>query len=100
MTTTELKQKACKLYRELWGDDWISEHEAGIYDTTSLHPDENGDFYFSLLQSDAVADCEPFATEEEAIEYLSNLPPEKPADHCTRFLCNIKTGEVKVIEHY
>jgi hypothetical protein len=100
MTVGALKQKACKLYRELWGNDWISEHEAGIYDTTSLHPDKNGDFYFSLLQSDAVADFKPFATEEEAIKFLSNPPPDKPADHRTTFLCNINTGEAKVIEHY
>jgi hypothetical protein len=99
MTTTALKQKACKLYRELWGDDWIAEHKGGIYDSFSL-PDENGDFDFYLLQSDTVADCEPFATEEEAIEFLSNPPPEKPADHCTTFLCNINTGEIKVLAHY
>jgi hypothetical protein len=99
MATLTWKQKACKLYRELWGDDWISEHKAGIYDSYS-HPDKNGDFDFYLLQSDAVANCKPATTFEEFYESLNANQGEKPADHCTHFLCNIKTGEVKVVEHY
>jgi hypothetical protein len=100
MTVGALQQKACKLYRELWGNDWISEHEAGIYDSTSVPPDKNGNFYFSLLQSDAVANCKPATTFEEFYASLNANQGEKPADHCTRFLCNINTGEIKVLAHY
>lgn len=99
MTERELKQKAFLMYCELWGDDWIEEHKADIYDSTTIPPDENGQFRFYLLQSDSVGSGKPATTFEEFYAIVS-AHNEDPFEHCTTFLCDLKTGEVVVEEHY
>lgn len=99
MTERELKQKAFLMYCALWGDAWIAEHRNGIYDSTWVPPDKDGQFYFYLTQSDEVAASKPATTFEEFYAIVS-AHNEDPFEHCTTFLCDLKTGEVVVEEHY
>lgn len=92
MTFNEMRRKCLRKYIELWGEEWVEARKPSIGDGYT-EADEDGILKYSICQGDKL--LEPPASSEFDV-YLSHDPPQ----HCTEFKCNMKTGEVELVEHY
>ncbi len=91
MKFREMKQKCIQKYIELWGNEWVEPRKPSMWECYS-DEDEDGILKYSICQGDKL--LEPPASTEFDV-YLSHDPPQ----HCTEFKCNMKTGEIEVIDH-
>lgn len=91
MTFKEMTMKCMAQYVSLWGDDWIKQRHKSI--GVEYSDDREKDMiYFAFSQSDKLLEPPP----AKPVIRLGNTPPQ----HYTEFKCNMKTGEVELVEHY
>ena len=85
MTFNEMRRKCLQKYIELWGEEWVEQRKSSIWDGYT-DEDENGELRYSICQHDK--------KQNPGICFSHTLPR-----HYTNFKCNMKTGEIEVIDH-
>ncbi len=98
MTFNEMRRKCLQKYIELWGEEWVEARKPSIGDGYT-EVDENGILEYLIDQDDClleeISNKKNITDASEFVVILGNTPPK----HTTRFRCNMKTGEIEVIDH-